>query len=137
MDSTDAYGNGLLANVPRVCTHSLRGLWATLSIESGALSDVVASSLGHGSFEMTAKHYAQPEAVSGAKTQRVVELLELDRKDPSACAIDNDGSLAEQILAQLPANTIAALLRLAMARGQFSPTITGPSAGPPKQDAKN
>ena len=105
------------ANVPRVCTHSLRGLWATLSIESGALSDVVASSLGHGSFEMTAKHYAQPEAVSGAKTQRVVDLLELDSRPEPMRSADPGEAQAEDLLAQLSPATLQKLLNLAMARG--------------------
>jgi len=36
-----------LAGVPPVCTHSLRGLYATLAVQSGSASQVVASSLGH------------------------------------------------------------------------------------------
>lgn len=105
------------ANVPRVCTHSLRGLWATLSIESGALSDVVASSLGHGSFEMTAKHYAQPEAVSGAKTQRVVDLLELDSRPEPMRSADPGEEQAEELLANLPPEIVQKLLQLAVSRG--------------------
>ena len=37
------------AAVPVICPHSLRGLWATLSIESGAAESAVATALGHGS----------------------------------------------------------------------------------------
>ena len=58
------------AGVPVICPHSLRGLWATLSVEAGAAESAVATALGHGSFEMTAKHYAQPEALTGAKSAR-------------------------------------------------------------------
>jgi len=105
------------ANVPRVCTHSLRGLWATLSIESGALSDVVASSLGHGSFEMTAKHYAQPEAVSGARTQRVLDLLDLDTEPQPRRSVEPCEAQAEQLLANLPPEILQKLLYLAVARG--------------------
>lgn len=36
------------ASVPRVCTHSLRGLWTKLSLDENVLSDVVAARLGHG-----------------------------------------------------------------------------------------
>ncbi|MBL8635780.1 MAG: hypothetical protein JNM40_21315 [Myxococcales bacterium] len=36
------------ASVPRVCTHSLRGLWTRLSLDESVLSDVVAARLGHG-----------------------------------------------------------------------------------------
>lgn len=44
------------AGVPRVCPHSLRGLWATLGVQSGAVSHAVAASLGHGSFGMTERN---------------------------------------------------------------------------------
>lgn len=74
------------AAVPRVCTHSLRGLWATLSVESGALSESVAASLGHGSFAMTARHYAQPESIRETRTARVVELLNLSSGSAPAIA---------------------------------------------------
>ena len=47
-----------LAGTTAVGTHRLRGLYATLAVESGALSETVASSLGHGSFAMTERHYA-------------------------------------------------------------------------------
>jgi len=59
------------AGVPRVCTHSLRGLWATLAVGSGVASHAVAASLGHHSFAMTQKHYAQPAAIVNAGTARV------------------------------------------------------------------
>jgi integrase len=64
-----------LAGTAAVCTHSLRGLYATLAVESGALSETVASSLGHGSFAMTERHYAQASSVSNVKTARVDSLL--------------------------------------------------------------
>ena len=63
------------AGVPRVCTHSLRGLWATLAVKSGAVSHAVAESLGHHSFAVTQKHYAQPAAVANAATARVLDRL--------------------------------------------------------------
>lgn len=63
------------AKVPRVCTHSLRGLWATLAVQSGTASEAVAAALGHGSFEVTARHYAQPSAVHEANTDRAVSTL--------------------------------------------------------------
>ena len=65
----------LAAGATAVCTHSLRGLYATLAVESGALSETVASSLGHGSFAMTEKHYAQASLVSNVRTARVDQLL--------------------------------------------------------------
>lgn len=62
--------------VPNVCPHSLRGLYATLAMEQGAVSDMVAASLGHTSFTTTARHYAQPQAVRHAKTERVLAVLD-------------------------------------------------------------
>ena len=63
------------AGVPIVCTHSLRGLWATLAVQSGAASHVVAANLGHHSFQVTERHYAQGSVVKNAATARVLEML--------------------------------------------------------------
>lgn len=63
------------AGVPRVCTHSLRGLYATLAVQAGSVSHAVAASLGHGSFAVTARHYAQTSAIQGAQTAQVLGLL--------------------------------------------------------------
>ncbi|MFO0580044.1 MAG: site-specific integrase [Polyangia bacterium] len=98
------------AGVPVVCPHSLRGLWATASVRSGALSHAVAAALGHGSFAVTAKHYVQPGAISGARTERLVELLELGERKP---AVESPSVSAEQILAELPRQTLTRLVLLA------------------------
>ena len=95
------------AGVPVICPHSLRGLWATLSVESGAAESAVATALGHGSFEMTAKHYAQPEAVTGAKSARVHDLLEDAAPEPEVTQLS-----AEQIVRSLPPETLAKLVAL-------------------------
>jgi integrase len=95
----------LAAQVPPVCTHSLRGLWATLGVQSGAVSHAVAASLGHGSFSMTAKHYAQPEAISGAHTARVMSMLSLDGSAGAEC----DSALVDRLRA-LPADVLRRLL---------------------------
>ena len=63
------------AGVAQVCVHSLRGLYATLAVESGAISETVARSLGHSSFNMTERHYAQPSAVSNSRAARVEGVL--------------------------------------------------------------
>lgn len=63
------------AGVPTVCTHSLRGLWATLAVQSGAASHVVAANLGHHSFHVTERHYAQGSVVKNAATARVLGML--------------------------------------------------------------
>ena len=91
------------AGVPRVCTHSLRGLWATLAVKSGAVSHAVAESLGHHSFAVTQKHYAQPAAVANAATARV-----LDRLSPSSAAPLS----AEELLQRLDEDTLARLTEL-------------------------
>lgn len=96
------------ADVPIVCTHSLRGLYATLAVESGALSEAVASSLGHGSFAITERHYAEPGAVHNAKTERVSSLLEVGEAD-------EDDALT--VLRGLDRDTLARLLRLAKEGG--------------------
>ena len=66
----------VLAGVPLTCTHSLRGLYATLAVQSGSASHVGASSLGHGSFEITQQHYAQASSVAHASTARVQSILD-------------------------------------------------------------
>lgn len=63
------------AQVPVVCPHSLRGLHATLALEAGATSEMVAQALGHGSFQVTARHYATAESVASARAARVAEAL--------------------------------------------------------------
>jgi len=63
------------ARVPLVCPHSLRGLHATLAIEAGATGGMVAHALGHGSFQVTARHYATAESIAGSRAARVSEAL--------------------------------------------------------------
>jgi len=98
------------AGVPVVCPHSLRGVWATAGVRSSALSHAVAAALGHGSFAVTAKHYVQPGAVDGARTERLVQLLDLDAAKEAS---QPSSPSAEQLLASLPAETLARLLELA------------------------
>ena len=63
------------AGVPRVCAHSLRGLNATLALEAGAAPQSVAAALGHSSFAMTAKHYADANTISNLSMRKVTEVL--------------------------------------------------------------
>lgn len=75
------------AGVPRVSTHSLRGLHSTLALEAGATAGAVAAALGHGSFEITAKHYAAPGTVDRLRARRVEDTLgESDRSALPAAA---------------------------------------------------
>jgi integrase len=55
--------------------HSLRGLQATLALHAGATGPLVAQALGHGSFQVTARHYATFERVAAARAARVAEVL--------------------------------------------------------------
>lgn len=63
------------AGVPKVCPHSLRGLSATLALEAGATGGQVAAALGHRSFAMTAKHYADPNTVANRTLRKVADVL--------------------------------------------------------------
>lgn len=63
------------AGVPRVSTHSLRGLHSTLALEAGATSSAVAAALGHGSFQITAKHYAVPGTLDRVRSRIVEQTL--------------------------------------------------------------
>lgn len=69
-----------LAKTPIVGPHGLRGTHATLAVQAGITGDAVARALGHESFAVTTDHYAKPEAVSGARTDLVLENLRNFRK---------------------------------------------------------
>lgn len=64
-----------LAGVPVVPTHGLRGSFATLSVEAGTATQAVAAALGHHSFQVTAQHYAKPDAVASALQTRVLNTI--------------------------------------------------------------
>lgn len=64
------------AGVSAVTPHGLRGTHATLAVGAGVSGLAVAASLGHESLEgVTARHYASPDAVSGARIDRVADAL--------------------------------------------------------------
>lgn len=96
------------AGVPLVCTHSLRGLYATLAVQSGAASHAVAASLRHGSFNMTQRHYAQASSVQNAATARVLSVLEVPLSTGQAAT----RLLADRLRARLDADARACLARL-------------------------
>ena len=60
------------AEVPVVCTQSLRGLHASVAAEAGATSHVVASALGHSSPAVTHAHYIDGATARRARTRRVI-----------------------------------------------------------------
>ncbi len=64
-----------MADLPIVCPHSLRGLHSSLAVQAGASSSFVARALGHGSDEVTKRHYITESAMDSARTTRVSEAL--------------------------------------------------------------
>jgi hypothetical protein len=70
------------------------------------VSHAIAASLGHGSFSMTARHYAQPEVVRGATTSRMVDMLSMGG-GAQAPSLD-----AEQLLSTLPEDLLNRLVEL-------------------------
>lgn len=70
-----------LAAVPKVCAHSLRGLHATLALRQGASTQAVAAALGHGSFVVTARHYAEPTQLMNTRIRTLVTALRAPNDD--------------------------------------------------------
>jgi integrase len=64
--------------VPNVSAHAMRGLHGTLAVDAGAISHLVAASLGHESLKTTAASYAKREAVADAKHRKAVTALNGD-----------------------------------------------------------
>jgi len=64
-----------LAQVPKVCPHSLRGVSATAAAAAGALPELVAKMLGHTSSTMTRDHYIAPGTSEAAELERGVQVL--------------------------------------------------------------
>ncbi len=104
--------------MPRVSTHSLRGLHSTLALEAGATSSAVAAALGHGSFQITAKHYAAPGTVERVRSKAVEQTLSSAAPKPS----DADLSDAD------PAEILRALHRLPPhLRAELRKALDGPT----------
>ena len=61
--------------IPRVCPHALRGLHATLAVQQGVSSRVVAGVLGHGSDEITRRHYIAPGTEKAGAARDLAALL--------------------------------------------------------------
>ena len=65
----------LLAGVPVVCAHSLRGFHATAAIAAGASPHIVAAALGHESATITLTSYAAPGSAETASRRRNLATL--------------------------------------------------------------
>lgn len=113
-----------LAGVPRVCPHSLRGLHSTLALEAGATAGAVAAALGHSSFAVTARHYADPDTLHNATARRVTAALAVP-EPTAATPVSGEYSCAD---------LIAALRRLPPA--ERTAVIRAVSAPAPAQDAR-
>jgi integrase len=92
------------AGLPRVCPHSLRGLHSTLAIAAGSTPAVVAASLGHGSFAVTAKHYVAPDTLENTTVAQVASRLTEEAPAESRDPIER--------LRSLPPEKLEALLAL-------------------------
>lgn len=105
-----------LAGVPVVCPHSLRGLHATLALQRGISSQAVAEALGHGSFAITARHYADPAAVAEVRMQSVLRALspsESSPESPSERGRERSlEALSQSLRAALGGSELAALIAL-------------------------
>lgn len=98
------------AGVPAVCPHSLRGLHATLALRQGVSSQAVAEALGHGSFSVTARHYADPTALVDVRVRNVMSALSA----PLADSRENDplAALAQRLHTSLSSADIDTLIEL-------------------------
>jgi integrase len=63
------------AKVPRVTAHGMRGLHGTLAVETGLSAHAVAAALGPESVTTTLRSYAKSGAGSGARQNRVLDVL--------------------------------------------------------------
>ena len=99
----------VLAGVPKVCPHSLRGLHSTIAMERGATSGVVAAALGHGSFAITARHYVNPDTLANAKARKVSAALAGPTAPSEPQQADFSG--LSSALAALSPDELAAVLR--------------------------
>jgi integrase len=83
-----------LAQVPTVTAHGMRGLHASLAVDSGVTAPVVASALGHESFSTTQQSYAKQGAIDGAKQKRALRLL-TGPQDGNASAAGEGAGIAK------------------------------------------
>lgn len=60
----------VLAGVPQVCPHSLRGVFASALASTGEAVEVVAQILGHENTSMTLNHYIAPGVSEAAQLER-------------------------------------------------------------------
>jgi integrase len=71
----------MLAKVPQVTAHGLRGTHATLAEGAGATGTLVAQALGHQHVSTTRKHYTQAAVVSLATQHRALKVIAGGRRN--------------------------------------------------------
>ena len=92
--------------LPHVCPHSLRGMHATFAVQDGASAEHVASVLGHGSTEITRRHYIAPGSEREAQARNVASLL----MQPAASPADPSPEALLKLLRAMSPDERAALL---------------------------
>lgn len=69
------------AGVPRVVTHSFRGLHATLAREAGHTGHAVAAQLGHGGVQMQERHYLAEGTTDRVARATILTVVGAERND--------------------------------------------------------
>jgi integrase len=95
--------------LPHVCPHSLRGMHATFAVQDGASAEHVAAVLGHGSTEITRRHYIAPGSEHDAQARSVATLLMQPAESPPQTAEPGPEALLKLLRAMSPAERAALL----------------------------
>lgn len=76
------------SGVPEVCAHSMRGLFATLGIQSGTAAHAVAATLGHESPAIMLASYAQIGSAETALSRRAAQVLDFAPRQSGSAPVD-------------------------------------------------
>jgi integrase-like protein len=121
------------AEVPVVCTQSLRGLHASVATDAGATSHVVASALGHSSPAVTHAHYIDGATARRARTRRVIGKV---APDPTLRVVGEEPSSAAMASATTASATTASATaprkrtRRATSKAGSAPALRAVAGGP-------
>lgn len=66
----------VLADVPKVGAHSMRGLHSSLAVEAGATSHLVIKAMGHDSYVTSERHYIDPNSAVRARMKASLKVLQ-------------------------------------------------------------
>ncbi len=95
--------------LPHVCPHSLRGMHAAFAVQDGASAQHVAAVLGHGSTEITRRHYIAPGCEREAQARSVATLLLQPAASVASPAEPNTDVVLKLLRAMSPAERAALL----------------------------